>query len=198
MRYDPERIKRRLVAVELADVYRIIRHRYQGTPLGAVPAPSRFSDPEGRYAVLYASESIRCSFWESVARNRFTRRQRRELPRTEIEDRWIVAIGSLEPLRLVDLRTDGPIRIAAPTAVAHDSNHRAGRALSAATCAGVPAADGFIYSSRFTGHVCVAVFDRAFRKLHCTGVHPLIESRDLLDALDEYEITLSLPPIREA
>ena len=33
-------------------------------------------------------------------------------------------------LSLVDLRGDGPIRIAAPTAVAHDANHAAGRSLS--------------------------------------------------------------------
>ena len=43
------------------------------------------------------------------------------------------AIRSTGPLSLVDLRGDGPIRIAAPTAVAHDANHAAGRSLSAAT-----------------------------------------------------------------
>lgn len=94
-------------------------------------------------------------------RNRFTRRKRRELPRSDVEARLVVELRSTEALFLIDLRKDGPIRIAAPPAVAHDSNHAAGRALSAATYANVPEADGFLFQSRFTGHQCVAVFDRA-------------------------------------
>ena len=52
-------------------------------------------------------------------------------------------------------------------------NHAAGRALSAAVHAGVPEADGFLFPSRFTGDICVAVFDRAFGKLR---VFDLVES----------------------
>ena len=82
--------------------------------------------------MLYASETVRCAFWETLGRNRFARRRRRELPRTEVEARLVVSILSIEPLALIDLRGDGPARIGAPSAVAHDGNHASGRALSAA------------------------------------------------------------------
>ena len=89
---------------------------------------------------------------------------------------------------------DGPIRIAAPAAVAHDSNHTASRALTAATNAGVPEADGFLFQSRFTGNLCTAIFDRAIKKLVSLDVTPLIEHADFLEAIDDYEITLTTPP----
>lgn len=193
-KYDPKRIRGRLHAVRIDRMFRVIHRGHRKNPLGAVPAPSRFSDPDGKYAILYASEAVRCSFWEALARNRFTRRKRRELPRSDVEARLVVTLRSTEALTFVDLRGDGPIRIAAPTAVAHDSNHAAGRALSSATHAGVPGADGFLFQSRFTGHLCAAVFDRAIGKLEALEVTPLIEHADFLDALDDYEITLLEPP----
>ena len=192
-KYDPERIRGRLGAFRIERMFRVIHQKHRRHPLSAVPAPSRFSDPAGAYAVLYAAEAVRCSFWEALARNRFTRRTRREIPRAEVAARLIVAFCATETLALVDLRGDGPIRIAAPTAVAHDSNHIAGRALSAATYADVQEADGFLFHSRFTGHVCTAVFDRAFDKLNTLSVSPLIEHADFLDALDDYDIVLTEP-----
>ncbi len=192
--YDPERLRSRLCDVRLGRVFRVIHHDRRPTPLGAAPAPSRFSDPRERYAVLYASDAVRCAFWETLGRNRFARRQRRELPRSEVEARLVVSIGSTGPLGLIDLRGDGPVRIGAPSAVAHDGNHAAGRALSAAVHAEVPEADGFVFASRFTGDSCVAVFDRAFGKLRALGVDDLIRHVEFLDALDDYDIVLTEPP----
>ena len=193
-KYDAERIRGQLRLVHLAPFFRIIKRRHMTLPLGAVAAPSRFGDPEGKYAVLYASEAVRCSFWEAVARNRFTRRRRRELPRPDVEERLVVSLETRVPVTLIDLRGDGPIRIAAPTAVAHDTNHVAGRALSSAAYADVPEADGFIYHSRFTGHACAAVFDRAIVNLQTLDVAPLSVHVDFLDALVDYDITLTTPP----
>ena len=57
--------------------------------------------------------------------------------------RGVVPVGDVDRLdrnaALIDLRGDGPVRIGAPSAVAHDDNHAAGRALSAAVHAGFPA-----------------------------------------------------------
>ena len=92
---------------------------------GAVPK-------DGATVAWFDRELAGCSFWEAVARNRFARRRRRELPRKVAEERWAVALKTQDPMLLIDLRRDGPIRIAAPTAVAHDTNHVAGRTLSAA------------------------------------------------------------------
>ena len=162
--------------------------------LGAVPVPSRFGDPEMRYAILYASETVRCGFCEALIRNRFTRRKHRELPSSDVESMLVVSLCSIEQLTLVDLRGDGATRIAAPAAVVHDSNHTAGRALSAATYISVPEADGIMFQSRFTGDAYIAIFDRAICKLTLLEVMPLIEHSDFLHALTDYDITLTTSP----
>ena len=138
--------------------------------------------------------TVRCAFWETLARNRFARRRRRELPRSEVEARLVVSIGSTGALALIDMRGDGPVHIGAPSAVAHDGNHAAGRALWAAVHAGVAEADGFLFASRFTGDACVAVFDRAFGGPRVLGADELVRHAEFLDALDDYDIVLTEPP----
>ncbi len=192
--YDPDRLRSRLRNVGLGRVFRVIHRDRRSTPLEAVPAPSRFSDPLEGYAVLYASDAVRCAFWETLCRNRFARRRRRELPRAEVEARLVVSIGSSGTLTLIDLRGDGPVRIGAASAVVHDGNHAAGRTLSAAVHDGVPEADGFLFPSRFTGDTCVAVFDRAFGKLTLSGIDELVRHVEFLNALDDYDIVLTESP----
>ena len=194
--YDPERLRAGLRAVGIERMFRVVHRKHRGTPLAAVPAPSRFSDPDARYPVLYAAETVRCAFWETLGRNRFARRRRRELPRAEAESALIVSIVSGAPLALVDLRGDGPVRIGAPSAVAHDGNHAAGRALSGAVHGDVPEADGFLFASRFTGDRCVAIFGRALGRLRATGTVELVRHAEFLEALDDYDIALTGPPSR--
>lgn len=191
--YAAGRIRGRLRPLSIDRACRVIRTRREGGPLDAAPADSRFSDPDGRYGVLYAAWNVRTGFVEAVLRSRFDRRRDREIPAEEVEARSIVWIDSLSDLNLVDLRRDGPIRIGAPTAVAHDANHAAGRSLSAFVYAEISEADGFLYDSRFTGDACLAVFDRAIEKLTATMVVPLMDSVDFHEALREYEIILTRP-----
>ena len=99
--YDPDRLRSRLSAIGLGHIFRVIHRDRRSTPLGAAPAPSRFSDPRERYAVLYASDAVRCAFWETLGRNCFARRRRRELPRTEVEARLVVSIASTAAFSLV-------------------------------------------------------------------------------------------------
>ena len=193
-RYDRGRLRIRLQDFQFPRLFRLIHRDYRDGPLRAAPVPSRFSDPSGQFTVLYAAETVRCVFWEALARNRFNRQHRYELPLAEAEGRVVVSIQTNRPLALIDLRGDGPVRIGAPTAVAHDSNHAAGRALSAAVHSQMPEADGFVFPSRFTGHTCVAVFDRAFGKLEAIAVTRLVEHFNFQRILDDYDITLSIPP----
>lgn len=93
----------------------------------------------------------------------------------------------------MDLREDGPIRIGTPPDVVHDSNHLEGRSLSADVYAHLPDADGFLYHSRFTGDLCCAIFDRAFDKLDTLTVRPLTQHADFWNALNDYDITLTIP-----
>ena len=153
--YDPDRLRTGLCTVRLERVFRVIHRSRGAAPLAAVPSPSRFSDPQAGYSVLYGAETVRCAFWETLGRNRFARRRERELPRSDVEARLVVPVRSDGALSLVDLRGDGPVRIGAPSAVAHDGNHAAGRALSAAVHGNLPEADGFLFASRFTGEQCV-------------------------------------------
>lgn len=57
-----------------------------------------------------------------------------------------------------------------------------------------PEADGFLFQSRFTGHLCIAVFDRAIGKLEAISLAPLIEHDDFLEALEDCEIALFSAP----
>ena len=189
-RYVVPRIRGRIRTIKFDEAYRLIHRKYRERPLGAVPAPSRFSDPQGSYSVLYAAQSIPCAMWEGIVRNRFARRQRRILAVQEVAPLLAVTLDTLEPLALVDLRDDGPVRIGAPTAVTHDTSHKAGQALSAATYANVPEADGFLYLSRFTGHACVAVFDKAVDKLTVRDLTTLMQHPQFADMLVDYEIAL--------
>ena len=193
-RYDPDRIRERLCATRLKRVFRVIHDSHRSQPLEAIPSASRFSDPAQQYAVLYAAESVRCGFWEAIVRNRLVHHRRREIPRLEVESRLVVSLYSQRNLLLLDLRGDGSIRIDAPPAVVHDTNHAAGRALSAAVYEHVPEADGFLYQSRFTGHNCVAIFDRSFENLAVSRITPLVEHMDFLDALVDYDIMLTKRP----
>ena len=100
-----------------------------------------------------------------------------------------------------DLAGDGggravPCEKGAPSAVSHDGNHAAGRTLSGAVHGGVPEADGFVFASRFTGDRCVAIFERAFGGLRASGVAELIRHAEFLEALDDYDIVLTVPPNR--
>ena len=64
-------------------------------------------------------------------------------------------------MALLDPHTDGPVRMGTPSAVAHDGNDVVERSLSGAVHDGVPEVDGILFSSRFTGDACEAVFERA-------------------------------------
>lgn len=189
-RYAPERIEQRIRTVWLERAYRLIHRRHREDPLGTGSGRSRFGDPHRSYGVLYAAETLRCAIWEGALRDRFARRRQRILRRHQAEKSVVVTVRTIEPLALVDLRDDGPVRIGAPTAVAHDADHRAGQALSAATYRDVPTADGFVYQSRFTADSCVAVFDRATAKLAVRDAEALAQHPKFAEVLSDYEIAL--------
>ena len=107
-------IQAQIRTFRIAWMFRVINQRHAATPLNAIPAPSRFSDPAGNFAVLYGAETLPCSLWEAVVRNSLTRRQRRVIPRPVITYRLVVSFQSQQDLNLVDLRGDGPIRWCSP------------------------------------------------------------------------------------
>ena len=187
---DPERLRTRLIEVHLEHGFRIIHRRFEATPLGCVPAPSRFADPDGSYAVLYAALTVRCAIWEALLRDDYLDARRDELPVEDVESRTLVSLRSAGPLRLLDLRGDGTTRAKVPTAVTRDRRHAAGRALSAVLYRDVTEADGILYESRFVGTGCVALFDRALGRLEAFRTIELDRSPEARDAFADADITL--------
>ena len=182
-------IQVQICTVRIRRMFRVIHQSLTNSPLGAIPAPSRFSDPAGNFAVLYGAETVSCCLWEAIVRNSLTRRLPRVLSQSVITSRRVVSFQSQQDLNLVDLRGDGPIRIGAPPDVVHDSNHHEGRSLSEDVHAHTQA-DGFLYHSRFTGDLCCAIFARAFGKLNTLAVRPLTRHAGFWTALNDYHIYL--------
>ncbi len=94
-RYEPARILGRIQVVRLECFFRLVRDVHETSPLGAVPKPSRFSDPAGGYSVLYAAESVDCAFWEAIGRGRFTHRKRRRSTCEQSDTRLIAKLKYL-------------------------------------------------------------------------------------------------------
>lgn len=164
---------------------RLYRRAY-ADPLGFGKAPSRFSPPPkaaGRYGVVYLGSSVKVSVAETLVRDRGDGRLG-DLPVELAElEAWACAeVEVVRPLRLADLRGDGPLRIGIPSDVAHASDWRLSQAWSAALHTHELEPDGLIYLSRFTGEPNLAVFDRALPKLAPLKVGALLDRRAELAA----------------
>ncbi|MFZ5684626.1 RES family NAD+ phosphorylase [Phenylobacterium sp.] len=155
-------------------------------PLGFGTAPSRFSPPPeatDRYGVVYLGSSVKVTLAETLVRDRGDGRLG-DLPVELAElEAWACAdIEVVSPLRLADLRGDGPLRMGVPSDVAHASDWRLSQVWSAALHAHDLRPDGLIYLSRFTGEPNLAVFERALSKLAAVRVGALLDRRAELAA----------------
>jgi hypothetical protein len=191
--YVTKELRTLLETLDVDLLFRIIKRERRGTPLGAVPAPSRFSDPNLQYSVLYGATTIDCALWEGVIRDRFDLQPVRELPRVDLECRDLVLLNSTRPLSLLDIRGGRARRIFAPTAVTGAARQADGQTLSHSVYSQVPEADGLIYDSRFTSDGCVAIFDRAFAALDAQAIEPLPQIEEVHEALRAAGITLVRP-----
>ena len=192
--YSRSRIESALLRSVVSDCYRIMPGRHLATPLGTVPADSRFCSRNVGYTVLYASPDFATAFIETVVRDRFMRRRERAVTLKEITERAWARISTQQGamLSLLDLRSDGCIRIGAPTDAVHARNHAAGRVLARAIHAEHAGIDGLICASRLTGEDIYAVFDRGIGKLESTETGALMEHPELPDILDRHGIGIVL------
>ena len=129
-RYSRDRIKAVLTAVELSTGYRIVPGRYLKSPLGTAPTNSRFCAKTIGFTVLYASPDFACAFTETVLRDRFMNKQRREIEFMEFTD-WAWTLLASAPgtmLNLLDLRRNGCLSLGAPTDTVKSRNQAAGQA----------------------------------------------------------------------
>ena len=156
-------------------------------PLGfGRSAKSRVSPPPeaaDRYGVVYLGSSVNVTVAETLVRDRGDGRLG-DLPIELAEfEAWACAeIEVVTPLRLADLRGDGPLRMGIPSDVAHAADWRLGQLWSAALHAHDLQPDGLIYLSRFAGEPNLAVFERALPKLAATRIGALLDRRAQLAA----------------
>lgn len=190
--YSRKRIEDVLTKAKLPPSSRIIPHRYLETPLGVAPGDSRFCSKADGFTVLYASPEFATAFIETIVRDRFTRRDQREVLLKEVTGRgWaLITTKPRAKLALLDLRKDGCVRLGAPTDTVNARNHAAGRALGRAIYSDHKDVDGLLFSSRLTGEDIYAVFDRGIAKLNAAETGILPEHPELTDVLSNYSIKL--------
>jgi hypothetical protein len=188
--YPRERIEARLFSIELASAHRVFAATRM--PLSVQPSPSRFCDGTSGYAVLYAALSFETCIAETLFRDRFVRRTRRELPLAAIlmRSHARVATQPQQELHLLDLRDSGCLDIGAPTDAVRARHFAAGQALGRSIYQNHLDVDGVIYSSRLTGEDSLAVFDRAIGKLMVLDACALMDHPELPTLLEQDRIRL--------
>lgn len=174
---------------------RVYLSRYSD-PLGYGKTLSRFSDPRrrlpaNRFGVLYLGSTLKVCFVEAVLRDQGDGRTGELLlDETDLAVRNYAAIEVTEPLSLVDLRADGPLRMGVPSDVARGSNQSLARRWSVAFHEHPAQADGIIYPSRLNGETNLAIYDRAVRKLTAASSGPFLRQSGLARVLRDLKVGL--------
>ena len=174
---------------------RIYLSRYPD-PLGFGKTKSRFSDPsrrieKNRFGVLYVGSTLKVCFLEAILRDeRNGAVGDYPIAEAELRVRHYAEIEVTAPLRLVDLRGDGPVRMGIPTDVARASSQILSRAWSAAIYNHPKTPDGIVYPSRLNGETNLAIYDRGIGKLRAATVIPLHGTAGLAKLLDDFRIAL--------
>jgi hypothetical protein len=169
--------------------FRLYQSRFPD-PLGFGYRPSRFSDPrthlpeKERFAAVYLGSSVKVCFLEAILRDQGNGRLGDwPVEYAELESWTCATVNVAQPLRLVDLRGDGAIRMGIPSDVAHGTDHETSQAWSAAIWIHDLQPDGVIYSSRLNADTNIAVYDRALGKVAAGTTGRLIDCRKELAVL---------------
>ena len=165
-------------------------------PLGFGKTANRFSDPrrripDRRFGVVYLGTSLKVCFVEAMLRDRRNGTVA-DLPIEEVElrARLYAEITVKEPLALVDLRGDAPLRMGVPSDVVGASTQGLARAWSLAFHEHPTMPDGIIYPSRLNEETNIAVYGRAVDKLEPTRVQPLLAVPELPAVLETLKVGL--------
>jgi hypothetical protein len=189
-RYPRERTEARLHLFAIDGAHRVFG--VSRMPLQLHSATSRFCDGKSGFSVMYVALSFETCVVETLVRDRFTHRLKRELPLAAVLARGYARL-STQPdreLNLLDLRDTGCVDIGAPTDAVRARHFAAGQALGKAVYEEHKDVDGFIYASRLTGDDCIAVFDRAVTKLRVDEACELKDQAALPAALERNKVVL--------
>jgi len=185
-----------IVTIPVGQRFGRIYHARYPNPLGFGKTRSRFSDPRrridaNRFGVLYLGATLKVCFVEAILRD-LRNGAVSDYPIDEIDlaQRRYAEIVVSSPLRVVDLRGDGPIRMGIPSDVAGASRQRPARAWSLATYEHPRQPDGIIYPSRLNEETNLAIYDRAIDKLHASRTCTLIDAPGFADVLNTLKVAL--------
>ncbi|CAG0982131.1 MAG: RES family NAD+ phosphorylase [Rhizobiaceae bacterium] len=190
MKLDPN-VVAELVTPFLPRAYvRVMPKAHAATPLGMGFGQTRFASPDKSFQLVYLARNIATGIAETVVRDRFQGKVRRILDITELNDWAVSEVSATGPLKVIDLRTTGLLRLGVSTDAARAKKQEAGRRLSKALYDRF-AIDGVLYLSRLTSAECLAVYDRAVAtKLASTPAVDLIRHRELIDALKSINVSI--------
>jgi len=163
-------------------VWRRIYRSTHSDPLGYALALSRFSDPIGRaFGVVYLGSTLKVAFVEAILRDRGEGRvDPMPIPYAELEGYVCAEIEIEQELRLVDLCSDGALRMGVPTDVVRAKDQTLARVWSKAFYEHPERVDGVLYSSRFNEQRNIALYARALPKLRPRATPALVDCRDEL------------------
>lgn len=190
MTLDGALLAKQVTAFALEHYVRIIRSEYAATPVGCAPGVSRFGGTTGSFAMLYAARDLATALAETVVRDRFEGLADRRLFVAELAGRSAVELTATTPLRLVDLREGGCLKLGLSTEVTGAKGFGEAQVFADQVYAD-PEIDGILYPSRLTSANCVAVFDRAIAAhLRAGLIVPLFQLESVGAALDSLNIRL--------
>lgn len=165
-------------------------------PLSFGKNPTRFSDPRkrisaNRFGVLYLGSSLKVCFLETILRD-----ERDgvvgdvEVEERELDDRLYAELRVREPLRLLDLTGDGPVRMGIPSDVVRGSHQGLARRWSVAFHDHPATVDGIVYPSRLNNETNLAIYGRSAAKLEALRNHGLKRAPGMADVLDDFLVAL--------
>ena len=154
--------------VRVTNFVRILNRQYSTQPLGLSNGPSRFSPlPRSTtsFGVVYAAEDLATAAYETLIRDRLDVKPQalRILTPARYAGTDAVNLSTAQPLNLLDLTNGNGARYGVPTDVSRYSHHSEGQYFSEFIYRNLGQVDGFLYQSRFTQQLCIAVYDRALQ-----------------------------------
>lgn len=178
------------ILFEFDRYYRVFPAQHSATPLGCAPGWSRFGASDKSFSVIYAARNFATAIAEGVIRDRFEGLSERRLHLSELHGHVVGRLQTLAPLRVVDLRKGGCLKLGISTDIAGAKAFDLAQAFSHEVYSHAEI-DGILYPSRLTGENCVAIYERAIgTHLEAGLVNPLVQVPSLAASLTSLKIRL--------
>lgn len=163
---------------------------YASTPLGLGFGDTRFSSPEHKFKLMYIAHDLMTAVAERIVRDRFEGQAIREIFQEELTAYCVAEIGTVHSLRLLDLRGHGATVLGVSTDAVRAKDQAQGRIMSQRIY-DHSNLDGSLYMSRITNRTCVAIYDRALKRVQSYGrAINLVRAKDLVEVIRQLHLTI--------